>query len=80
MLSTVRSIPWSSLATVAGATAVAVVCLLVALRGRPWAWLPFTLAAAVAVREVRVLQRARRRHVGFDAPDRREQRGREPRG
>ncbi|WP_407320387.1 hypothetical protein UQW22_08020 [Isoptericola halotolerans] len=73
MLSTVRSISWSSLAMVAGAAVVAVLCLLVALRGRPWAWLPFVFAAAIVVREVRFLQRSRRRHVGFDEPDRREQ-------
>lgn len=73
MLSTVRSIRWSSIAMVAGAGAVAVLCLLVALRGRPWAWVPFVFAAAIVVREVRFLQRDRRRHAGFDEPDRREQ-------
>nr|WP_216645474.1 hypothetical protein [Isoptericola halotolerans] len=60
---------------VAGAGAIAGLCLLVALRGRPWAWLPFVFAAAIVVREVRLLQRDRRRHVGFDEPDRREQSG-----
>ncbi|WP_277211016.1 hypothetical protein [Isoptericola croceus] len=75
MLSKVRSVSWSSVATVVGAAVVALLCLAVVLRGRPWAWFPFGIAVAIAVRELRVLQRARRRHVGFDEPDRREERG-----
>ncbi|GAA1729323.1 hypothetical protein GCM10009809_26110 [Isoptericola hypogeus] len=58
---------WSSVATVFGAAAVALVMLVVALRGRLWAWIPFVIAAGVAVREVRYLQRARRpADAGFD--------------
>jgi 4-hydroxybenzoate polyprenyltransferase len=72
VLSTVRSIRWSSILMVAGAAVVAALCLLVALRGRPWAWVPFVFAAAIVVREVRFLQRDRRRPVGFDEPDRRD--------
>jgi hypothetical protein len=70
----VRSVRWASVATVVGAGLVALVALAAVLRGRVWAWVPFVLAAAIAVREVRHLQRARRRHAGFDEPDRRQQR------
>ncbi|WP_418275772.1 hypothetical protein ACNHYB_13040 [Isoptericola jiangsuensis] len=67
----VRSVRWASVATVVGAGLLALVALVAALRGRPWAWLPFVLCAGVAVREVRYLQRALRRPAGFDEPDRR---------
>ncbi|WP_402468573.1 hypothetical protein [Isoptericola aurantiacus] len=72
MLSTVRDIRWASILTVLLAGAFAIVSLAAALRGRAWAWVPFALSAAILVREVRYLQRARRRSVGFDAPDRRD--------
>jgi hypothetical protein len=71
LVASVRAVRWASLATVVGAGLIAVVALAVALRGRTWAWLPFGLAAAIVVREVRYLQRARRRHATFDEPDRR---------
>ena len=62
MLSGVR---WSSLAVVLGGGALALVCVGIALRGAPWAWLVAAVCAATAVREVRVLRRldaaARRR-------------------
>lgn len=51
---------WSSVATVLGGVVVAVVCLGLVLRGRVWAWIPCVLAAAVALREVRYLQRVAR--------------------
>jgi 4-hydroxybenzoate polyprenyltransferase len=70
----IRSVRWASVATVVGAGLVALVALAAVLRGRGWAWVPFVLAAAIAVREVRQLQRARRRHAGFDEPDRRQRR------
>jgi 4-hydroxybenzoate polyprenyltransferase len=58
--------------TVLGAVAVALVFLAVAARGRVWAWVPFLVAAGVALREVRLLQRERRRshEAGFDEPPR----------
>jgi hypothetical protein len=59
-LDDVRSVRWSSLLTVLGASAVALVFLVVALRGRVWAWVPFVIAVGVAVREVRYLQRSGR--------------------
>jgi len=60
-------VQWSSVATVLGAGAVALVMLWVAIRGRVWAWIPFVLALGVAVREVRHLQRAARpADAGFD--------------
>jgi hypothetical protein len=71
VVAAVRSVRWASVATVVGAGLIAVVALVAALRGRPWAWLPFALAAGIAVREVRYLQRVLRRPVGFDEPDRR---------
>lgn len=43
------------------ATALALVCLVLALRGRPWAWVVGLVCAATAVREVRALQRLDRR-------------------
>ncbi|WP_454042757.1 hypothetical protein [Cellulosimicrobium sp. Marseille-Q8652] len=51
---------WSSVATVLGGVVVAAVCLWNVLRGRAWAWIPFLVAAAVALREVRYLQRVAR--------------------
>ncbi|NNU26156.1 hypothetical protein HLI28_01170 [Isoptericola sp. JC619] len=69
-----RKIPWASILTIVLAGAFSAVALFAALRGRVWAWLPFTLCAAVLVRELRYLQRSRRGHVGFDAPDRRAER------
>ncbi len=44
-----------------GAGALALACLVLALRGRPWAWLVGFVCAATAVREVRALQRLDRR-------------------
>jgi 4-hydroxybenzoate polyprenyltransferase len=68
----VTQIRWASVGTVALATAVALVFLGVAIRGRVWAWVPFAIAAGVAIREVRHLQRSRRPpDAGFTAPDRR---------
>lgn len=62
-----RNVRWSSVGTVLLAGIVALVMLLVALRGRVWAWIPFALALAVVVREVRYLQRSNRPpRVGFD--------------
>jgi hypothetical protein len=72
VVAAVRSVRWASVATVLGACLVAVVALVAALRGRHWAWLPFVLAAGIAVREVRYLQRALRPPAGFDEPDRRD--------
>lgn len=56
----VRSIRWASLATVAGCGLVLVVCAVAALRGRPWAWAPGLVAAAIGLRELRALQRGLR--------------------
>jgi len=62
---------WSSVWTVFGACVVAVAMLSIVLRGRMWAWIPFIIAAAVAVREIRYLQRTRRpADAGFDEPRR----------
>lgn len=49
---------WSSLLLVAGCALVALVCLVAALRGRPLALVPGLVAAAIALREVRVLRRS----------------------
>ncbi|MBD5786069.1 hypothetical protein IF650_07740 [Cellulosimicrobium terreum] len=57
---------WSSIATVLGGIVVALVCLVLVLRGRVWAWVPLVLAAAVALREVRYLQRVSRNGRGDD--------------
>lgn|GEM_PF-905354 len=57
---------WSSVATVLGSVVVALVCLSLVLRGRAWAWVPLVLAAAVALREVRWLQRVARNGRGDD--------------
>ncbi|OLT53425.1 hypothetical protein BJF88_11570 [Cellulosimicrobium sp. CUA-896] len=51
---------WSSVATVLGGVVVALACLTLVLRGRVWAWVPLAVAAAVALREVRYLQRVAR--------------------
>jgi hypothetical protein len=56
-LADVRDVRWSSVLTVLVAAVVALVFLWVAVRGRVWAWVPFVVAAGVAVREVRYLQR-----------------------
>ncbi|MBO0611078.1 hypothetical protein [Myceligenerans salitolerans] len=50
---------WSSLFTVLGGGAVAVAGLLGLLSGHPWSALPLVLGIAVALREVRYLQRLR---------------------
>jgi hypothetical protein len=71
VLQTLRDIRWASVLTVVVAGAFTLVTLAAALRGRVWAWVPFALSAAILVREVRYLQRARRRPAGFDEPDRR---------
>ena len=71
-----RKVQWSSVATVVGAVVVAVLMLVLVLRGRMWAWIPFAVAAGVAVREIRFLQRARRPEAGFD--EQRRGRPREP--
>jgi hypothetical protein len=52
-----RGVRWSSLAVVLGAGALALVCLVLALRGRPWAWVVGAVCAATALREVRALRR-----------------------
>ncbi|MFI2102845.1 hypothetical protein ACH436_06100 [Isoptericola sp. NPDC019693] len=66
-----RKVRWASVWTVVGACVVALAMLWVVLRGRVWAWIPFFLAAGVAVREIRYLQRARRpADAGFDEPRR----------
>lgn len=44
-----------------GASALTLVCLVLALRGRPWAVLVGLVCAATAVREVRALRRLDRR-------------------
>lgn len=48
---------WSSLLVVLGAGSLALLCVVVALRGRPWAWVVAAVCAATAVREVRALRR-----------------------
>ena len=48
------------MAVVVGAVLIVVLCLGAALRGRAWALVPGAVALAVAVREVRALQRERR--------------------
>lgn len=68
-----RKVRWASVWTVVGACVVALAMLWVVLRGKVWAWIPFFLAAGVAVREIRYLQRARRApDAGFDEADRRQ--------
>jgi hypothetical protein len=54
------SVRWASLATVVGCALLALGCLTAVVRGRTWAWVPGLVAAAIAVREVRVLRRGRR--------------------
>ncbi|MEL7976406.1 hypothetical protein AAG589_11125 [Isoptericola sp. F-RaC21] len=62
-----RKVRWASVWTVFGACVVALAMLWVVLRGRVWAWIPFVIAAGVAVREIRYLQRSRGpREAGFD--------------
>ena len=51
---------WSSLLLVVVCVLVAGVCLVAALRGRPFALVPGAVVAAIALREVRRLQRVRR--------------------
>ncbi|MDM8086415.1 hypothetical protein QUV83_16710 [Cellulomonas cellasea] len=55
-----RSIRWASVATVGGCALVLLICAIAALRGRPWAWAPGLVAAAVGLRELRALQRGLR--------------------
>jgi len=63
----VRKVRWASVWTVVGACVVALAMLWVVLRGKVWAWIPFFLAAGVAIREIRYLQRSRRpAEAGFD--------------
>jgi hypothetical protein len=52
-----RSVRWSSLAVVVGALALTLVCVVMAVRGRPWALVVGLVCAATAVREVRALRR-----------------------
>ncbi|GAA4623272.1 hypothetical protein GCM10023113_07560 [Cellulomonas oligotrophica] len=52
-----RAVRWASLALVAGCTLVVLVCVVAALRGRPWALAPGAVAAAIALREIRTLHR-----------------------
>lgn len=54
-----RAVRWSSLLLVGVCGVLVVVCVVAALRGRPLALLPAGVAAALAAREVRRLQRAR---------------------
>lgn len=58
-----RSVRWSSLAVVVGASVLAVVCLVFALRGRAWAVVVGLVCVATAVREVRALRRMDRRRA-----------------
>lgn len=51
---------WASLATVVGCALLALVCVVAVARGRTVAWVPGSVAAGIAVREVRALQRNRR--------------------
>ncbi|GAA1858807.1 hypothetical protein [Myceligenerans crystallogenes] len=50
---------WSSLFTVIGGVVVATAGLTGLLTGHVWAAIPFALGAAIALREVRFLQRLR---------------------
>ncbi|GIG21296.1 hypothetical protein Cch01nite_20200 [Cellulomonas chitinilytica] len=50
-------IRWASLLTVLLCVVVVLVCVAAALRGRRWALVVALVAAAIAVREVRALQR-----------------------
>ncbi|MBE1875090.1 hypothetical protein [Myceligenerans pegani] len=50
---------WSSLFTVVGGVVVAIAGLFGLLSGHPWAALPLVLGSAIALREVRYLQRLR---------------------
>ncbi|ROS78919.1 hypothetical protein [Cellulomonas sp. PhB143] len=52
------AVRWASVLTVAAAGIVALWCLFGGvLRGHPWAWVPCLVAGAIALREVRHLQR-----------------------
>ncbi|GAB2460464.1 hypothetical protein GCM10007967_13510 [Xylanimonas ulmi] len=55
-----------------GGAGLALVSLGGVLRGHPWAWAPFAVSAAVALREVRWLGRRHRqaREAQFDRPRR----------
>ncbi|MCC2314333.1 hypothetical protein [Cellulomonas xiejunii] len=55
-----RAVRWSSLLLVVVCGLVVLVCVGAALRGRPVALVPAAVAAALALREVRRLRRARR--------------------
>ncbi|WP_123812948.1 hypothetical protein [Myceligenerans xiligouense] len=50
---------WSSLFTVVGGVVVAIAGLFGLLSGHPWSALPLILGVAIAMREVRYLQRLR---------------------
>ncbi|GAB3175023.1 hypothetical protein GCM10027059_48140 [Myceligenerans halotolerans] len=50
---------WSSLFTVVGGVLVAIAGFFGVLSGHPWAALPLAIGAAIALREVRYLQRLR---------------------
>ncbi|MBL0887225.1 hypothetical protein [Myceligenerans indicum] len=50
---------WSSLFTVVGGVVVAAVGLFGLLSGHPWSAVPLALGSAIALREVRYLQRLR---------------------
>jgi hypothetical protein len=50
---------WSSLFTVVGGVVVAAAGLIGLLTGHPWSAVPLGLGAAIALREVRFLQRLR---------------------
>ncbi|WP_265522977.1 hypothetical protein [Oerskovia flava] len=63
--SAARGVRWSSIVTVLGALLVVAVSVFSLLRGRTWAWIPLVLAGAVALREIRYLQRTDQRR---DAP------------
>jgi hypothetical protein len=66
-----RSVRWSSLAVVVGALALTLVCVVMAVRGRPWALVVGLVCAATAVREVRALRRLdRARRDRARRPDR----------
>ncbi|MBD7919032.1 hypothetical protein H9657_12190 [Cellulomonas sp. Sa3CUA2] len=54
-----RAVRWSSLLLVVVCGLIGLVCVVVALRGRPAALVPGAVVAAVALRELRRLRRAR---------------------
>jgi len=54
-----RTLSWSSLLLVTGCVVLVLVCLVVAVRGRPAALVPAALAGLLALREVRRVRRTR---------------------